>query len=78
MREFERVRGLEGVKEREEREVFVERKRKSYEECEEIREMKRMKKKKKRLVIVGKNENVGTHLMAKLCILDLTTKLRVV
>ena len=39
---------------------------KSYEECEEMREMKRMKKKKKRLVTIGKNEEVGTHLMAKL------------
>ena len=38
----------------------------SYEECEEKREMKRMKKKKRRLVTVGKNEEAGTHLMAKL------------
>ena len=39
---------------------------KSYEECEEMREKKRMKKKKKRLVIVGKNEEAGTHLITKL------------
>ena len=30
--------------------------------------MKRMKKKKKRLAIIGKNEEVGTHLMAKLSV----------
>ena len=55
------------VRKREKREPFVEKKGKlnSY---EEIREMKTMKKKKKRLVIVGKNEEVGTHIMAKLCV----------
>ena len=41
---------------------------KSYEECEEMREMNRMKKKKKQLVTVGKNEDEGTHLVAKLCL----------
>ena len=41
---------------------------KSYEECEEMRKMKRMIKKKKRLVTVEKNEEAGTHLMAKLCV----------
>ena len=54
------------MRKRKEREVFVERKKKSYEECEEMREMKRMKKKKKWLATVGeKNEKAGTHLMAK-------------
>ena len=40
-----------------------ERKKKSYEEYEEMKEMKRMKKKNKLLVIVGKNEKVGTYLI---------------
>ena len=30
--------------------------------------MKRMKKEKKWLVVVGKNEEAGTHLVAKLCV----------
>ena len=38
------MRKLDGVRKREKREVFVEKKKKSYEECEKIREMKRIKK----------------------------------
>ena len=41
------------------------KKKESYEECEEMREMKRMKR-KKCLVTIEKNEEAGTHLMAKL------------
>ena len=52
MREFERMRGSDGVRKRKKREVFIERKKKSYKECEEMREMKTMKKKKKQLVTV--------------------------
>ena len=51
------MRELDGVRKREKKEVFVEKKKrklKSYEENEEMREMKRMKKKKKQLVTVGK------------------------
>ena len=68
MREFKRMRESGSEEKKEEREVFVERKKKSYGECEEVREMKRMKKmkKKKRLVIIGENEKAGTLLMAKL------------
>ena len=66
MSEFKRTRGSDGVRKRAKREVLMEKKKKSYEECEEIREMKRMKKKKKQLIIVRKNEKAGTHLMAKL------------
>jgi len=66
MKEFERMRGSDGVRKREKREVFIEREKKSYEECEETMEMKRMKKKKNQLVTIWKNEKVGTHLMAKL------------
>ena len=65
------MRELGGVRKRKKREVFVEEKKgklKSCEEFKEKREMKRMKKKKKRLVTIGKNEEVGTHLMAKLCV----------
>ena len=39
------MRELESQKKREERKVFVQRKR-SYEECEEMKEIKRLKKKK--------------------------------
>ena len=42
------MRESDDVKKREKREVFVERKKKSYEESKEMREMKRMNKKKKR------------------------------
>ena len=31
-----------------------------------MREMKRMRKKKKKLVTIEKNEEAGTHIMAKL------------
>ena len=53
MRENEKIRGFERIREsrseekKEGREVFVERKRKSYGECEKVREMNRMKKKKR-------------------------------
>ena len=53
MRENEKIRGFERIREsrseekKERREVFVERKRKSYGECEKVREMNRMKKKKR-------------------------------
>ena len=43
MREFKRMRESGSEEKKEEREVFVERKKKSYGECEEVREMKRMK-----------------------------------
>ena len=68
MREFKRMRESGSEEKKEEREVFVERKKKSYGECEEVREMKRMKKmkKKKRLVTIGENEKAGTLLMTKL------------
>ena len=33
-----------------------------------MREMKRMEKKKKQLITVGKNEETGTLLMTKLCV----------
>ena len=68
MREFKRMRELGSEEKKEEMEVFVERKKKSYGECEEVRGMKRMKKmkKKKRLVTIGENEKAGTLLMAKL------------
>ena len=62
------MRGSDGVRKREKREVFIEREKKSYEECEEMMEMKRMKKKKKRPITIRKNEKAGTHLMAKLCV----------
>ena len=42
------------MRKRKKRKVFVEKKKRSYEECEEMREMKRMEKKKKQLVTVGK------------------------
>ena len=48
MREFKRMRELGSEEKKEERAVFVERKKKSYGECEEVREMKRMKKMKKK------------------------------
>ena len=48
MREFKRMRELGSEEKKEEMEVFVERKKKSYGECEEVREMKRMKKMKKK------------------------------
>ena len=70
MREFKRMRESGSEEKKEERAVFVERKKKSYGECEEVREMKTMKKmkkkKKKRLVTIGENEKAGTLLMAKL------------
>ena len=63
----------DGVRKREKRKVFVEkrkRKLKGQKKCEELREMKRMKKEKKWLVVVGKNEEAGTHLVAKLCVVQ--------
>ena len=48
MREFKRMRESGSEEKKEERAVFVERKKKSYGECEEVREMKRMKKMKKK------------------------------
>ena len=74
MRENEKVRGFEKMREsenegkKEEKEVFVEGKKKIDGEYEEMREMKRMKKKKKWLVTVKKNEKARLHLMAKLCV----------
>ena len=56
MREFKRMRESGSEEKKEEREVFVERKKKSYGEYEEMREMKRMKKKKKWLATIGKKK----------------------
>ena len=64
MKEFERIRESGSEEKKEEREGFVERKKKkSYGEYEEITGMKRMKKKNKRLVIIGKNEKARTDLI---------------
>ena len=62
MRENEKVRGFEKMKEseckrkKEEKAVFVEGKKKIDGEYEEMREMKRMKKKKKWLATIGKKK----------------------
>ena len=53
---FERMRESDDVRKREKREVFVEKRKKSYDKCEEMNEMKRMEKKKKRLVTIGKTK----------------------
>ena len=68
MREFQENERIKGCEEKREDKGFYRKKKKlkSYEECEEMREMKQMKKKKEWLVTVGKNEEVGTHLIAKL------------
>ena len=54
MREFERMIELGSEEKKEEREVFVGKKKKSYGEYKEMREMKSIKKKKKQLVTVRK------------------------
>ena len=54
MGEFLREWKIRWCEEKKEEEGFVEKKKRSYEECEEMREMKRMEKKKKQLVTIRK------------------------